>query len=156
MGEQLGSFSSPRAYLRVNENGLFYIRSHFHDVWGELRLFRLFRSPKAYIKGESYIGRLAPRFTQCFALLSLKSNTWGEAQNFSKSQSLYGGRARNFSQSQVIYTERKLGILSSLGANMGSARSSIDIFLHIFDIFLHISYIFLHIFDIFLHIPEPI
>ena len=38
-----------------------------------------------------YIRRLAPSFARCFALLSLRSNTWGDAQNFPKSQSLYGG-----------------------------------------------------------------
>ena len=72
-----------------------------------------------------------------FALLSLSSNKWGDAQNFSKSQNLYGERAWNFSKSQSLYG--KLGI------------STIpETFLHTFHIFLHISRIILHIFHVFL------
>ena len=56
-------------------------------------------------------------------------------------QSLYGARAQNFSKSQGLY---------------GTARFNISlyffIFLHTFDIFLYIFHIFLYIFDIVLHI----
>ena len=73
---------------------------------------------------EGYKQRLAPRF----ALLYPSSNTWGEARNFSKSQSLYGGARSNIS-------------------------TYFFILLHIFDIlFLYIFHIFLHIFLYFPHI----
>ena len=77
------------------------------------------------MQGESYIRRLAPRYARCFTLLSSKSNTWGEAENFSQAQSLHGGRelgifqvpghsyrekAQNLFKSQSLYEGRQISL----------------------------------------------
>ena len=90
----------------------------------------IFPSPTAFIKREKYniIRRLAPRFTRCFALLSPRAYTGGDARNFSKSQSIY-----NLCTHIFFYISH--------------------IFFHISHTFLHTFYTFLHnITHIFLHI----
>ena len=72
-----------------------------------------------------------------------------EAQDFSKSQSLYG-RARNFSKFRGLYTRRKLYMMTR--TSLRSSNSQSHIFFYIFHIFLHISYIFPTYFHIFLPI----
>ena len=72
---------------------------------GELGIFP---SPRAFIQGESYIRQLAPRFAPCFALLVPRAYTRGEAQNFSKSQSLYEESSEFFQFPGPLYREKSL------------------------------------------------
>ena len=118
----------------------------------------IFPSPRAFIQGTRYIGRLAPHF----ALSSPKAFTGGEARNFSKSESLYERELGIFQKSQCLYKGRNVrkshptSLFSFPELHISSHFPYISSdFLHIstyFLIFFTYSHILLHIFCIFLHI----
>ena len=108
---------------------------------------KIFSSPKAFTQGESYKGRLAPCFARCFALLSSRAyvGTGGEAQYFSKFQSLYGESSEFFQVPGPSYRMKGMTTRTSLRLVLRSFNSQSHIFLHIFHIFLHV-FTYFHIF----------